>query len=138
MGNTKPRGVLWNARRLCAYAVNVQRAIGLEKCDLRISPQDIVFRLGVLAVFSIGLFWFPIYYWSTYESSGDERDYIVGLFAFLYCPISWVLGAKYYVHVWRRDTQVLHRVAFRVTCSLLLVIILSTLVAFAYRVIQDL
>ena len=118
--------------------MNAQRAIGLGKGDLtlRISPQDIVFRLGVLAMFSIGLFWFPIYYWSTYEPSGDERDYIVGLFAFLYCPISWVLGAKYYVRVWKCDTQVRRRVAFRVTCTILFVIILSTLVAFAYRVIQ--
>ena len=118
--------------------MNAQRAIGLGKGDLtlRISPQDIVFRLGVLAMFSIGLFWFPIYYWSTYEPSGDERDYLVGLFAFLYCPISWVLGAKYYVRVWKWDTQVRRRVAFRVTCTILFVIILSTLVAFAYRVIQ--
>jgi len=34
-------------------------------------PKDIVFRLAVLAVLSIELFWYPVYYFTTYESGPD-------------------------------------------------------------------
>ncbi|HSY43336.1 MAG TPA: hypothetical protein VK811_05455, partial [Candidatus Acidoferrum sp.] len=40
----------------------------------KITPADILFRLGALAACDLVQCWLPIYYWTTYTPSGDERD----------------------------------------------------------------
>src|SRR5437870_13006410 len=39
-----------------------------------LAPPDILFRLASLGALILVLYWLPIYYWTTYTPSGDERD----------------------------------------------------------------
>jgi len=97
--------------------------------------KDIVFRLAVLAVLSVELFWYPVYYFTTYESGPDGREGFILFYAFWFCPASWILGPLWYAQVWRRGVVVRFRVAFRITCTLLLTVVLSTFVYLAYRIL---
>lgn len=96
----------------------------------RLAPPDILFRLASLAALNLILYWLPIYYWTTYTPSGDDRDGGVLFYSMVFCPMSWVLGGLCYVQVWRvhQTISARYRVAFYVACSLLLLVILSTLV----------
>jgi hypothetical protein len=100
---------------------------------LRLAPPDILFRLGALAAGNLVLFWLPIYYWTTYQGSGDERDGGVLFPSLGFCPVSWVLGGICFLQVWRTPQPVSprYRLAYRLGATLLMLVVLSTLVAFA-------
>ncbi|MEY2466686.1 MAG: hypothetical protein QOD03_1207 [Verrucomicrobiota bacterium] len=95
---------------------------------MRLAPPDILFRLASLATLNLVLYWLPIYYWTTYTPSGDDRDGGVLSFSMLFCPVSWVLGGLCYAQVWRVRQTVRHQAAFYVASSLLLLVVLSTLI----------
>ena len=57
-----------------------------------LAPADILFRLASLAALNLVLYWMPIYYWTTYQPSGDERDGGVLGPAMVLSPLSWILG----------------------------------------------
>jgi len=93
-----------------------------------LAPPDILFRLTFLAALNLVLYWLPIYYWTTYTPSGDDRDGGVLFFSMAACPVSWVLGGICYVHAWRVRRTIRRRVAFYVVSSILLLVVLSTLI----------
>ncbi len=70
----------------------------------------------------------PVYYWTTYEPCGDDRDGGVLFPAIVLCPLSWVLAVVCYVQVWqtRRVTSRGWRMAFYILTSLLVALSLST------------
>jgi hypothetical protein len=96
----------------------------------RLAPPDIVFRLAALAALNLVLYWMPVYYWTTYEPSGDERDGGLLFPSMLFCPLSWVLAGLCYVQVWRPWHGVFprYRVAFQIVSAILLVAALSTVI----------
>ena len=94
----------------------------------RLAPPDILFRLASLAALNLVLYWLPIYYWTTYTPSGDDRDGGVLFYSMVVCPVSWVLGAFCYAQAWRIRETVRHRAAFYAASSLLLLVVLSTLI----------
>lgn len=96
----------------------------------RLAPPDIVFRLAALAAMNLVIYWMPIYYWTTYEPSGDERDGGVLLPSMLLCPLTWILAGVCYIQVWRcwRSVAPRYRTAFHVVSVLLLLTVLSTLI----------
>jgi hypothetical protein len=94
----------------------------------RPAPPDILFRLAFLAALNLVLYWLPIYYWTTYPPSGDDRDGGVLFFSMAVCPVSWVLGGLCYIQAWRVRQTVQYRVGFYVASSVLLLIVLSTLI----------
>ncbi len=94
----------------------------------RLAPADILFRLASLAALNVVLYWLPIYYWTTYEPSGDERDGDVLFFSMVVCPITWILGVFCYGQAWRNRETFHHSTPIRVTASLLLLTVLSTLI----------
>ena len=94
----------------------------------RLAPPDILFRLASLAALNLALYWLPIYYWTTYTPSGDDRDGGVLFYSMAFCPVSWVLGGLCYAQTWRVRETVGHREAFYVASSLLLLVVLSTLI----------
>ncbi len=96
--------------------------------------SDIVFRLATMAVLCLLFYWYPVYHWSTYVDP-DPRDGGALVFALFFCPISWIVGPIYYARAWRRDLEIRNRGLFRIVCTVLLLIILSSLVI-AYRMIQ--
>ena len=96
----------------------------------RPAPPDILFRLAALAALNLVLYWMPIYYWTTYAPSGDERDGGVLFPSMLICPLSWILGGLWYAEVWRHHQLVSprYRAAFQITSALLLLVVLSTII----------
>lgn len=101
-----------------------------------LAPQDIVFRLAVLAAFNIELFWFPIYYFTTYDPGNDDRGGLALLYALGFCPVSWILAWIWYAQVWHGGLAVRSRLMFRITCTILVMIVFSTLVAFGYGIVR--
>src|SRR5258705_9775 len=61
-----------------------------------LAPPDILFRLASLTVLNLVLYWMPIYYWTTYQSCGDDRDGGVLFPSMVLCPLSWILGGFCY------------------------------------------
>src|SRR5688500_13343710 len=55
------------------------------------AAPDILFRLASLAALDLVLYWRPIYYWTTYSPSGDDRDGGLLFYAMAFCPVSWIL-----------------------------------------------
>lgn len=96
----------------------------------RLAPPDIIFRLASLAAINLVLYWMPVYYWTTYEPSGDERDGGVLFPSMLLCPLTWILAGLCYAQVWCRWRSVAprYRIAFHCVSVLLLLTVLSTLV----------
>lgn len=95
------------------------------------SPPDTLFRLAFLAALNLVLYWMPIYYWTTYPAGDDDRSGFALMYALAFCPVSWILGVVYYIQAWRNRSSsrsARSRNAFLIPCSLLLVIILSTLI----------
>ena len=99
---------------------------------LHLRPMDIVFRLAALAGIDTVLFWLPIWYWTTYQPSNDDRAGIVLVFAVMFCPTSWILGVMCYMQVWTRCREVepRYRSVFTIGTTLLFAIIFSTFLAF--------
>ena len=61
----------------------------------------------------------PIYFWTTYEPTGDGRDGVLLIFGKYFCPTSWVVGLVCFVQTYRsgmvmslRKRVVFWRVAF--------------------------
>jgi hypothetical protein len=96
----------------------------------RLAPPDIIFRLASLAAINIVLYWMPVYYWTTYEPCGDDRDGSVLFPSMFLCPVTWVLAVLCYAQVWRcwRSIAPRYRMAFHCTSVLLLLTALSTLI----------
>lgn len=102
------------------------------------SPGHLVFELAVLAAFTLELFWLPIFYWTTYESCGDDRDGFVLLPGLLFCVVGCMLGPARYVQAWRRSREISarYRLPFQATCTTLLAVALSPLLMIAYRILH--
>jgi hypothetical protein len=94
----------------------------------RLAPADILFRLAWLGALNLILYWLPVFYWTTYTPSGDERDGGVLFYSMAFCPASWVLGVLCYAQVWRARFAVSrrYRLGFCIASSMLLMVILST------------
>lgn len=95
---------------------------------VRLAPPDILFRLASLAALNLVLYWLPIYYWTTYTPSGDERDGGVLFYSMGFCPVSWLLAGLCYAQAWRIRHSVRHRVPFYFASSVLLLVVLSTVI----------
>jgi hypothetical protein len=94
----------------------------------RLAAPDILFRLASLAALNLVLYWLPIYYWTTYTPSGDDRDGAVLFYALGFCPVSWVLGGLCYAQAWRIYQTVQYRAGFYAASSLFLLAVFSTLI----------
>jgi len=99
-----------------------------------LSPADIVFRLATLAALNLLLFWYPVYYFTTYESGPDGREGLILIHLFWLCPASWVCGPYWYFQAWRRCHVLRSPIIFRAVCTILLMIVMSTTVYLAYRI----
>lgn len=120
-------GLVLRLARIPNYTIGTPAGISTWT---RLAPSDIVFRLASLAAANLVLYWLPIYYSSTYTPSEDDRGGFALLPSIAFCPISWVLGILCYVQAWR-GCQIVsprYRVAFCITTSMLLLVILSTLI----------
>ena len=96
----------------------------------QLAPPDILFRLAFLAAVNLMLYWIPVYYWTTYQSCGDDRDGGVLFPSMLFCPLSWILGGFCYSQVWRSSVRVSreYRIPFHLASALLFLCVLSTLI----------
>lgn len=96
----------------------------------QLAPPDILFRLGSLAAVNLVLYWMPIYYWTTYQPCGDDRDGGVLFPAMAFCPLSWILAGFCYSQVWRSSVQVprQYRIPFHLASAFLFLCVLSTLI----------
>lgn len=95
-----------------------------------LAPPDILFRLASLAAVNFILYWMPIYYWTTYQPCGDDRDGGVLFPSMLLCPLSWILGGFCYSQVWRSSARIPrpYRILFHLGSALLFFGVLSTLI----------
>src|SRR5690349_4831445 len=75
-------------RRSSWFQRTMPSFFGTSTSWLRLAPPDILFRLGALAAGNLVLFWLPIYYWTTYRGSGDERDGGLLFPSLGFCPVS--------------------------------------------------
>jgi len=96
----------------------------------RLAPPDVLFRLTSLAAVNLVLYWMPIYYWTTYESCGDDRDGGVLFPSMVFCPLTWILGGFCYSQVWRSSADISrrYRILFQLVSALLFLAVLSTLI----------
>jgi hypothetical protein len=95
----------------------------------KLSPPDILFRLATLAALNLVMYWFPIYYYTTYTHTNDDRAGGELVLSEVFCPVSWIIGAFCYAQAWRayRMVSPRYRVAFHIAAALLFLLILSTL-----------
>jgi hypothetical protein len=95
----------------------------------RTKPQDSMFRLGLLAGLILVSYWLPIYYWSTYPPSGDDRDGGLLLPGVAFCPVAWLLGGISIAQAWLQSESLSSRDrrAFRFCAVMLMLVVLSPL-----------
>jgi hypothetical protein len=91
------------------------------------APADVFFRLASLAALSLTLYWFPVYYWTTYHSDGDDRGGYALFPALVFSPVSTVLAAVLYFQGWRRRPHLAGRKKwlFPAACTVLFLVALS-------------
>lgn len=93
----------------------------------RLPPPDLIFRLGSLAGLIVVLFWLPHMYYSSYESSGDDRGGGEILLSIGALPLAFALAAIAYAQVWTHYPFVRTRlhIAFLTTSTVLFLVVLS-------------
>lgn len=96
----------------------------------QLAPPDVLFRLAFLAAVNLVLYWLPIYYWTTYQPCGDDRDGGVLFPSMAICPLSWIVAGFCYSQVWRSSLRVSHssRIPFHLASAILFLTVLSTLI----------
>lgn len=101
-------------------------------------PGDIAFFLAVLAALVLETFWLPIYYWSTYEPCGDDRDGGLLFYGILFFLAGLILSPIRYGQVWIRMQELSppYRIPFQAVCTILMLIVFSPLFAIVFGVLR--